>query len=222
MKVIPIVLTLLLTGAWAYTSWYWYTCNIKWFCGSYTQTEIKQVEKQAEVLPEVNTQRESTWSELESIFTSSWEIEESVVAPKLSSEDVLLESQVSKEKNIEQVDINITVGSWAISETETETGKTEENQETKNIAVECNKSFTWPISFWWNNNTEDVKFLEKFLLSQGENIQEDGIYGQEEFDAMKRFQLKYKTEILDPWDIELPTGYVGKTTIKKIQSLTCQ
>jgi len=19
-------------GAWTYTSWYWYTCNIKWFC----------------------------------------------------------------------------------------------------------------------------------------------------------------------------------------------
>jgi hypothetical protein len=48
------------------------------------------------------------------------------------------------------------------------------------------------------------------------------VYGQDDFEAIKRFQIEFRADILDPWDIINPTGYVYKTTVKKINEVACQ
>lgn len=86
----------------------------------------------------------------------------------------------------------------------------------------CDTPLTWPIEFGKNNNIDEVKILEKFLISQWEDLEIDGTYKQEDFEAVKRFQLKYKSEILDPWGVTEPTGFVFRTTVKKINEIACR
>ena len=38
----------------------------------------------------------------------------------------------------------------------------------------------------------------------------------------KRFQIKHRTSILDPWDETEPTGYVYRTTLKEINKVYCE
>jgi peptidoglycan hydrolase-like protein with peptidoglycan-binding domain len=79
-----------------------------------------------------------------------------------------------------------------------------------------NISFNQPVS----NNADDVKYLEQFLnVFNSEKLATDGIYGADDNEAMKRFQLKYKREILDVWSLTEATGYVGITTRLKMNFL---
>lgn len=78
------------------------------------------------------------------------------------------------------------------------------------------------IKYGANNNIEDVKKLEIFLNDkQGENLTVDGIYSIEDVAAVKRFQQKYASEVLNVWGLSLPTGYVYRTTLMKINSFYC-
>ena len=49
----------------------------------------------------------------------------------------------------------------------------------------------------------------------------DGIYSDEDVAAVKRFQKKYSDQILRPWGHSTPTGNVLKTTIAKINLVSC-
>jgi len=74
-----------------------------------------------------------------------------------------------------------------------------------------------------DNNPAEVKKLERFLNEfEGENLPVNGIYEQADFDAVSRFQKKYKEDILDPWNYDKATGYVYITTRKKINELYSQ
>ena len=74
-----------------------------------------------------------------------------------------------------------------------------------------------------SNNPVEVKKLERFLNEfEGENLPVNGIYEQADFDAVSRFQKKYKEDILDPWNYDKATGYVYITTRKKINELYSQ
>lgn len=86
----------------------------------------------------------------------------------------------------------------------------------------CETPLVWPIEFGKNNNIGQVELLEEFLLSRGEEITADGKYDQQDFEAVKRFQLEYKEEILDPWGVTEPTGFVFRTTVKQINEIACQ
>lgn len=87
----------------------------------------------------------------------------------------------------------------------------------------CGDIITQAISLWGNNNDEEVLSLETFLnTKEGENLDLNGRYNQDDFDAVKRFQLKYRADVLDPSGIANPTGYVYTNTIKKINALNCQ
>jgi len=87
----------------------------------------------------------------------------------------------------------------------------------------CTDIITRSILLGGNNDIEEVKALEQFLNdTQGEKLEVDGRYNQEDYEAVKRFQTKYRADILDPWGVANPTGYVYKTTIKKINELYCQ
>lgn len=73
-----------------------------------------------------------------------------------------------------------------------------------------------------DNDEAQVKKLESFLKEkENEDIVVNWVYEEEDLEAVKRFQLKYRKDILDPWGINNPTGYVYKTTIKKINTLNC-
>ena len=74
-----------------------------------------------------------------------------------------------------------------------------------------------------NNNPVEVEKLEKFLNEfEGEDLPINGIYEQADYEAVKRFQIKYREDILDPWAHNEATGYVYLTTKKKINELYCE
>ncbi|MCK5096061.1 MAG: PKD domain-containing protein [Candidatus Pacebacteria bacterium] len=74
-----------------------------------------------------------------------------------------------------------------------------------------------------NNNPVEVEKLEKFLNEfENENSSVNGIYEQADYEAVKRFQIKYREDILDPWNHDEATGYVYITTKKKVNELYCE
>ncbi len=82
--------------------------------------------------------------------------------------------------------------------------------------------FTKNISFVTPqiNDSNEVAQLESFLNEyEGEHLNVNGIYDIEDVAAVKRFQTKYRTAVLDVWKLPEATGYVGITTRLKINSL---
>lgn len=78
------------------------------------------------------------------------------------------------------------------------------------------------IRYGADNNVEDVKKLQTFLNEkEGESLVIDGNYSKEDVEAVKRFQNKYKNEVLDVWGLSKATGYVYRTTLIKINSFYC-
>lgn len=59
-------------------------------------------------------------------------------------------------------------------------------------------------------------YLNKF---HNENLALTGFYDLETFNAMKRFQEKYRSEVLTPWNLSSATGYTYKTTRAKANAL---
>ncbi len=80
------------------------------------------------------------------------------------------------------------------------------------------------LSYGMNSN--QVKCLQQFLKSQGAEIYPQGLttgyFGSLTHEAVIKFQEKYRSEILDPLDLESGTGYVGSSTRMKINSLIGQ
>ena len=68
-----------------------------------------------------------------------------------------------------------------------------------------------------------VTILQEFFKNQGTDIYPEAIisgwFGPLTQQAVIRFQEKYKEDILAPWGIEKGTGYVGNTTLKKINNI---
>lgn len=79
------------------------------------------------------------------------------------------------------------------------------------------------------NNVEEVKMLQTFLnTNMNAGLPVTGFFGPLTEQAVKNFQLKYKTEILKPWvDLglmtsqDIATGYVYKTTLFVINKMLC-
>jgi len=73
-----------------------------------------------------------------------------------------------------------------------------------------------------NNDSEQVKKLQTFLNTyEGNQLVVDGIYKQVDESAVNAFQLKYKEDVLDYWELKKPTGYVyikTQATINRIYS----
>lgn len=87
----------------------------------------------------------------------------------------------------------------------------------------CTISITAHMHIDWKNDAEQVKLLQAFLAKElGIPVPVTGAFDQITLSAVKAFQLKYPTEILAPWGITEPTGFVYKTTLTQIQKLQCQ
>lgn len=211
MKKIPILLTLILIAAWGYTSWYWYVCNIKGLCDASTYIQTQTVKDDDTLEQSTITNQVSDTP----ILTANDVLKGDTVSdtPRQELEAEVQEEENSSEETEEELREDETrSASWTIDE------KRVENQELNTM---CDTPLVGPIVFWGNNNEDEVRKLEDFLITRWERVARDGVYWQDALDAVKKFQLEFKSEVLDPWGITAPTGYVGKTTIQKINEIAC-
>jgi hypothetical protein len=82
---------------------------------------------------------------------------------------------------------------------------------------------------WYRVYDDDVKRLQMFLNQDSETRlsekgagspgQETMYFGKKTRNAVIRFQEKYFDEVLKPWNFKRGTGYVGDSTLAKINSL---
>ena len=72
-----------------------------------------------------------------------------------------------------------------------------------------------------NNDSAQIQVLQTILLSEGFNVEVNGVFDGTTGEAVKGFQLKYADEILKPWGITEPTGLVYLTTRNKLNALHC-
>ena len=76
----------------------------------------------------------------------------------------------------------------------------------------------------FDNDPVEVLKLQAFLINfEGySSVALTGVFDQATFDAVSLFQMKYFSDILEPWGHTRPTGYVYILTIKKINEIYCQ
>ena len=74
-----------------------------------------------------------------------------------------------------------------------------------------------------NNDSIQVIRLQAFLktFEKFDYVTVNGVFDQATLQAVNEFQLRYKDEILTPWGISQPTGYVYIRTLGKINQILC-
>ncbi len=72
-----------------------------------------------------------------------------------------------------------------------------------------------------NNNVDDVMKLQAFLNEQGYPMPVNGVFSATTEAAVKAFQKTHAAEILVPWGITDPTGYVYKMTRYVMNNMVC-
>jgi len=86
----------------------------------------------------------------------------------------------------------------------------------------CDEMITTFIKKGAKNDSTEVKKLQAFLNKNlGLKISTTGFYGTATFNAVKKFQAKYKPSVLNPWGITDATGYFYKTTQRQANLLLC-
>jgi uncharacterized repeat protein (TIGR01451 family) len=87
----------------------------------------------------------------------------------------------------------------------------------------CGEYVTGYIKPGATNDAVQVARLQSFLKSyEGANVTVNGIYDAPTIAATEAFQLKFKDDILTPWGISEPTGYVYLTTRQMINEVACK
>jgi peptidoglycan hydrolase-like protein with peptidoglycan-binding domain len=72
------------------------------------------------------------------------------------------------------------------------------------------------------NDTAEVKKLQKFLNDELKtSLPINGIFGKQTDAAVRKFQAANVPQVLTPWGITDPTGYVYKTTQRWINLTYC-
>jgi hypothetical protein len=87
----------------------------------------------------------------------------------------------------------------------------------------CGKYISKYMRYGATNDASEVKKLQTFLKNN-EGMEEVDVTGA--FDlttraAVKKFQDRYKSDVLLPWGVKAPTGYVYYTTQRKINEIYC-
>jgi len=74
-----------------------------------------------------------------------------------------------------------------------------------------------------DDDSKEITKLQLFLKNTegSSHVQVNGVFDGDTLNAVKKFQEKYKEDILTPWGVSEPTGYVYITTKKKINELYC-
>lgn len=101
-------------------------------------------------------------------------------------------------------------------------------RETRRVVTREETTITCPgylrsyIRYGTNNRSDDVMRLERYLNEyEGEELDVDGYYSREDERAVMRFQEKYRAEIMEPWGMSTPSGYVYSHTLRQINALHC-
>jgi hypothetical protein len=72
------------------------------------------------------------------------------------------------------------------------------------------------------NSTDDVKKLQSFLQREvDDSLEVTGTFGPATEAAVRAFQQKNATQILSPWGLNNPTGFVYLTTQRWINLMSC-
>jgi peptidoglycan hydrolase-like protein with peptidoglycan-binding domain len=78
-----------------------------------------------------------------------------------------------------------------------------------------------PIDVGLKNDPVDVKKLQVFLNTyEGEHLKVTGIYGKADYLAVKKWQAKYRANILAPMRLKNPTGTVYTSSMRQIERQT--
>lgn len=86
----------------------------------------------------------------------------------------------------------------------------------------CSALLTTYMRLGKNNDSVEVEKLQKFLNDQlGANLPITGYFGRQTDAAVRDFQKLHVQEVLTPWGITDPTGYVYKTTLRWINLTQC-
>ena len=74
-----------------------------------------------------------------------------------------------------------------------------------------------------NNDPLQVIRLQAFLkvFEHFDYVTVNGVFDEATLQAVNEFQLRYKDEVLTPWGINQPTGYVYIRTLGKINQILC-
>jgi hypothetical protein len=80
------------------------------------------------------------------------------------------------------------------------------------------------IRYGAKNDSKEVGELQFFLrtLEGYSDLKETKVYDKDTFEAVKGFQRKYADDILNPWGMDMASGYVYYTTQKKINEIWCK
>lgn len=91
------------------------------------------------------------------------------------------------------------------------------------IATECPAYLNSFMQYDAENDIVEVLKLQQFLNTfESANVSENGDFDLVTHQAVKTFQDKYRDEVLLPWGMEQPSGYVYLTTRKKINEIYCR
>ena len=99
------------------------------------------------------------------------------------------------------------------------------------VATTCGPLLTQYLHKDWKNDSAEVTKLQNFLnqfIAAGLPV--NGVFGMDVFEAVKKFQVQYGSDVLIPWvgfpasgisAENTPTGFVYQTTKWKINNLWC-
>lgn len=97
-------------------------------------------------------------------------------------------------------------------------------QEGKVLGIStCSEYLKSYLKYNQENDYQEVEKLQQFLSSHlGIDLKPTGFFGEKTLLAVKAFQQKYNTNVLAPWGIDEPSGYVYLTTRKAINEIVCK
>lgn len=88
---------------------------------------------------------------------------------------------------------------------------------------ECPMYLTGYIKYGAANDAGEVAKLQVFLNQfEGATLNVSGTYDAPTLAAVNAFQRKYASDILTPWGMQGPSGYVYYTTQKQINTIYCE
>ncbi len=97
-----------------------------------------------------------------------------------------------------------------------------DGDEEKKEKITCKPFITKDIKPNAANDKREVIKLEKFLNTyEGEKLIVGGVYDGTDQAAVKRFQEKYRKDILEPYGVKRANGNVLKSTRAKINEIYC-
>jgi peptidoglycan hydrolase-like protein with peptidoglycan-binding domain len=89
--------------------------------------------------------------------------------------------------------------------------------------LSCDPYLKTHMRMGYNNDSDEVVKLQVFLKEHMPSaLSENGLYDTATEAAVRNFQERYRSEVLDPWGINSPTGYVYLTTKKLINEIVCR